>query len=140
MFNDRGDWYVIADDGRSGERRTFRIDRFESIEQTGEHDPASGGEEGPASPPEWFADGGLPRVVLRLGSAARWVVERYPVDDVTELGAGAVRATFPVASQRWLERLLVRLGPEAEVLEPAEWRELGGDVARRILARYTTGA
>ncbi len=140
VFNDRGDWYVIADDGRSGERRTFRIDRFESIEPTGEHEPATGDPDAPTRPPEWFADGGLPRVVLRLSAAARWVVERYPVDDVTELGSGAVRATFPVASQRWLERLLVRLGPETEVLEPAEWRDLGADVARRILARYTTAA
>ncbi len=42
VFNDRGEWYVVADDGRSGERRTFRIDRFESIEPTGEHDPCHG--------------------------------------------------------------------------------------------------
>ena len=48
-----------------------------------------------------------------------------------------MRATFPVASQRWLERLLLRLGPEAEVVAPAEWRELGADVARRVLARYS---
>ena len=63
--------------------------------------------------------------MLRLTAAARWVVERYPVDEVVELRGGAVRATFPVASQRWLERLLVRLGPEADVVAPAEWRELG---------------
>ena len=50
-----------------------------------------------------------------------------------------MRATFPVASQRWLERLLVRLGPEAEVLEPAEWRDLGADVARRILRDTPAG-
>ena len=30
-------WYVIADDERSGEQRTFRIDRIESLEPTGEH-------------------------------------------------------------------------------------------------------
>jgi proteasome accessory factor C len=137
VFHDRGEWYVVADDGRSGERRTFRIDRLESIERTGEHDPAPEEDEGAvAGPPEWFADGGLSRVVLRLTAEARWVVERYPVDDVTELRGGAMRATFPVASQRWLERLLVRLGPQAKVLAPAEWRDLGADVARRVLARY----
>ena len=139
VFNDRGEWYVVADDGRSGERRTFRIDRLESIEPTGEHDPAPDGDEVERiGPPEWFADGGLPRVVLRLTAAARWVVERYPVDDVTELRGGGVRATFPVASQRWLERLLVRLGPEAEVIAPAEWGGLGAEVARRLLARYAS--
>ena len=85
---------------------------------------------------DWFADAGLRRVTLRLSPAARWVVERYPVDEVVERRGGAVDATFPVASERWLERLLVRLGPEAEVREPAEWRGLGRDVARRVLARY----
>jgi proteasome accessory factor C len=138
VFNDRGEWYVVADDGRSGERRTFRIDRLERITRTGEHDPAvdDGGPGDPGGPPDWFADGGLPRVTLRLSAAARWVVERYPVDDVVEQRGGGVRATFPVASQRWLERLLVRLGPDAEVVAPADWRRLGPDTARRVLARY----
>jgi proteasome accessory factor C len=135
VFNDRGEWYVAADDGRSGERRTFRIDRFERIERTGEHDEPDPGAATPAGP-DWFADAGLRRVTLRLSPAARWVVERYPVDDVVERRDGSADATFPVASERWLERLLVRLGPEAEVRAPAEWRTLGADVARRVLARY----
>ena len=33
-------------------------------------------------------------------------------------------------------RLLLRLGPHAEVLEPAEWHDLGADAARELLARY----
>ena len=135
MFNDRGEWYVVADDGRSGERRTFRIDRMESIEATGEHDAVEpvdadvGAATGSPTP-------GCARVTLRLQPAARWVVERYPVDAVEERRGGVVDATFPVASERWLERLLVRLGPEAEVRSPAAWRGLGADVAGRVLERY----
>jgi hypothetical protein len=41
-----------------------------------------------------------------------------------------------VASQRWLERLLLRLGPDAELVDPPEWRSLAADIARRVLARY----
>jgi proteasome accessory factor C len=134
VFNDRGEWYVVADDGRSGERRTFRIDRFESIVRTGERgEPAVVGE---VAAPEWFADGDLPHVTLRLAPAATWVVERYPVDDVVPGDGGMVVARFPVASQRWLERLLLRLGTDAEVIDPPEWRALGADVAARVLARY----
>jgi proteasome accessory factor C len=137
VFNDRGEWYVAADDGRSGERRMFRIDRFESIEHTGEHDePEPGAVAAVGGAPDWFADAGLRRVTLRLSPAARWVIERYPVDEVVERHGGGADATFPVASERWLERLLVRLGPEADVIDPAEWRGLGPDVARRVLARY----
>jgi len=139
VFHDRGEWYVAADDGRSGERRTFRVDRFESIERTGEHDepeqPGTVAEEH-----DWFADAGLPRVTLRLTPAARWVVERYPVEKVVERRGGRIDATFPVASERWLDRLLVRLGTEAEVLAPAEWRTRAADVARRVLARYLEAA
>jgi len=135
VFNDRGEWYVVADDARSGERRTFRVDRIESLEPTGEHGQL---EPVPAAVAErdWFADAGLRRVTLRLQPPARWVVERYPVDDVVERRGGVVDATFPVASERWLERLLVRLGPDVEVRAPREWRTLGADVARRVLARY----
>jgi proteasome accessory factor C len=135
VFNDRGEWYVVADDGRSGERRTFRVDRIEALAATGEHDAVEAAPE-PVGERDWFADAGLRRVTLRLSPGARWVVERYPVDDVVERRGGFVDATFPVASERWLERLLVRLGPEAEVRKPAEWRALGRDVAARVLARY----
>ncbi len=135
VFNDRGEWYVVADDGRSGERRTFRVDRIEALERTGEHDAVEVAPE-PVGERDWFADAGLRRVTLRLSPGARWVVERYPVDDVVERRGGVVDATFPVASERWLERLLVRLGPEAEVRKPAEWRVLGRDAAARVLARY----
>jgi hypothetical protein len=41
-----------------------------------------------------------------------------------------------VASERWLERLLLRLGNDAEVIEPREWRNLGREAAARVLARY----
>jgi proteasome accessory factor C len=140
VFNDRGEWYVAADDGRSGERRTFRIDRFESIENTGDHDDAEPTSAAVAGVPDWFADAGLRRVTLRLPSTARWVVERYPVDDVVARRDGGLDATFPVASERWLERLLVRLGPDAEVVAPVEWRGLAAEVARRVLARYAEAA
>ena len=125
----------VADDGRSGERRTFRIDRMESIERDRRARPAveAGRRRRRRS---MVRRRRLPRVTLRLQPAARWVVERYPVDDVVERAGGGVDATFAVASERWLERLLLRLGPDAEVRQPAEWRRLGADVAGRLLARY----
>ena len=43
-----------------------------------------------------------------------------------------------VTSERWLERLLLRAGTDAEVLAPAEWIDLGRAGARRLLARYAT--
>jgi proteasome accessory factor C len=135
VFADRGEWYVSADDDRSGSVRTFRIDRIEALERTGE-DAEPSDRELP-TPGDWFADGSIPRVTVRLAPSARWVAERYPVDDVSAPdGDGWVTARLPVASEAWLVRTLVRLGPDAEVVEPGSYRELATAAAGRILARY----
>jgi proteasome accessory factor C len=137
VFSDRGEWYVSADDHRSGERRTFRIDRIDVAEPTGTIDPpADEDEPGEEGPPAWFTDGAVPRVTLRLRPAATWVVERYPVDSVRELAGGAVEVRLAVSSERWLERLLLRLGPDATVVEPRRLAGLGRAAAARILTRY----
>ena len=70
----------------------------------------------------------------RARQVAQWIIDRYPVDEVEAVTGrgvtGAVEVVLPVASQWWLDRLLVRLGPDAEVLEPRD----GGDGARRLAA------
>ncbi len=125
VFTDRGEWYVTADDERSGEVRTFRIDRIESIEPTGEHPPTVRDASCPV-PGDWFTDGSIPGSRSGSAPAARWVIERYPMDTVGEPdGDGWVTATLPVVSEPWFTRTLVRLGPDAEVVEPEEWRDDG---------------
>lgn len=134
VFTDRGRWYLLADDGRSAERRTFRVDRIVELTATGRfHDP----DDDPLpAPGAWFADGGVERVTLALRPPARWVVERYPVDEVRSRDDGVLEVVLPVSAQGWLERLLVRLGPDAVVVAPVELRELGAQAARRLVARY----
>lgn len=140
IFLDRGYWYVIADDSRSGESRTFRIDRFEHWERTGEIDvPADGAS--PVVPPSgdrWFVDSDVPSVVLRLAPPARWAAERYPLREEHPEGdqSGMLVVRMAVAHEQWLRTLLLRLGPHATVLEPAEWHDLGADAARQLLERY----
>jgi proteasome accessory factor C len=135
VFTDRGQWYVSADDDRSGEVRTFRIDRIESIEPTGE--TMAPGDDPLPTPGSWFADGSVPRATIRFAPAARWVIERYPVDSVSEADDdGWVTVRLPVASEHWLRTTLVRLGTGAELLEPAQWRDIGTDAAVALLERY----
>jgi len=138
IFLDRGHWYVIADDGRSGESRTFRIDRFEHWERTGEIDaPAPGSAVVvPPSGDEWFADGDVPSVLLRLAPQARWVAERYPLREERDETAGFSVVRMAVVNEQWLRTLLLRLGPHAAVLEPAEWHDLGAESAQHLLDLY----
>ena len=133
VFTDGEHWYVLADDDRSGERRTFRVDRIEVAERTGvlhTVDPTV------AAPDGFFDDADIPRARLLLSPEGGWVTDRYPVDRVepVEEPPGWVEVTFPVASERWLNRLLVRLGPRGRLVEP---RSSGAsELADRMLARY----
>jgi proteasome accessory factor C len=78
-----------------------------------------------------------PRVVLDVGPEGRWVAESYPVESV-EVGSGdrdgRLRITLAVSGTAWLERVLLRLGADAEVVtgDPG----VGPRAAARLLARY----
>ena len=137
IFLDRGHWYVIADDSRSGESRTFRIDRFESWERTGEIDPPAEGAAAivPPSGDQWFVDSDVPSVVLRLAPQARWAAERYPLRDEHPHGdaSGSIVVRMAVANEQWLRTLLLRLGPHAAVLEPVEWHDLAARRGPRVV-------
>ena len=131
VYTHGGNWDVVADDDRSHSRRTFRVDRIESAEATGRTVELEA-----TSPPErFFDDVDLPRATVRFGPDARWVLDQYPIDEVAESGDGWVEARLPVASERWLARLLIRLGPDAVLVEPANGNPAAA-VARTVLARY----
>jgi proteasome accessory factor C len=133
VFAERGRWYVVADDSVSGEERRFRVDRIEAAKATGEHF-----EHRDVAVPldRWFEGADTPVATVRLPPSAAWVPETYPVLAVATEPDGMLRVRLHVAGERWLERLLLRAGPEAEVIEPAEWAGLGRAVATRVLARY----
>jgi proteasome accessory factor C len=137
VFADAGNWYVVADDGRSQERRTFRIDRIEELELTGRLVAI---EEQLSAPEGFFVDAEVPRAVIRLAPAAQWVVEHYPMDEIRTIEDlhGWVEVRLPVASERWLSRLLIRLGSDVELVEPASARADASLLARRILNLYKT--
>ena len=117
-----------------GEERWFRVDRIEALRETG--DPVTTGRPPASEAPDWlaqFADAVVAR--LRITPDGAWMTERYPVISATSDGDDLV-VELPVLSTRWLERLLLRLGPTAEVLDPPELRDVGATAAARVLARY----
>lgn len=133
VFLDRGRWYVVADDHRSGESRIFRIDRIDRCEATGVLDEPR--DVATPSGDGWFADADLPVARLELAPDAGWVVERYPTRSVEATPTGTV-VELTVTDPAWLRELLLRLGPSAQVLAPDEWRDLGAVAAAALLARY----
>ncbi len=144
VTSDEGQWYASAYCHLAEGDRLFRVDRISAAELLGStfEPPADLPPEGVFTPAS-----GDPRVVIELAPEARWVTEQYPVEGVVEVeggptGAdpGRLRATLAVSAQPWLERLLLRLGPSASVVEgPDELRGATAAAARRVLSRYAAG-
>ncbi len=76
------------------------------------------------------------RVRLSLDPSAAWMVESIPTAGVPESVDGRVELDVVVGGNAWLERLLLRLGPDVRVIDPPELRNLASDAAARILLRY----
>lgn len=133
-FSSGGHWYLEAMCHLAGGTRTFRVDRIRSAQRSAEHfeDQArpAPAEAVPAPGPEAL------EVRLRLPSGAGWVVEQYPTKSVDQLPGGGLEVELLVGGEAWLEKLLLRLGPAARVLEPPELADLGSRAAKRLADLY----
>jgi proteasome accessory factor C len=134
VFADLGHWYVAAWDVDADAERLFRADRVRGVERTGEtfepHGLRGAGRD-LYSPTGEDVD-----VRLRLRPAARWIAEYYATARVDELDDGGVEVTLPARQLGWVALLLLRVGEDAEILEPPE---LGAEVRRlaaETLERY----
>jgi proteasome accessory factor C len=76
------------------------------------------------------------RVTLLLQPEARWVEEYYSVEEVRPRAGGGSEVDLLVGDERWLQRLLLRLTPYAEVLAPPHYGDGAAEAIRRALALY----
>jgi proteasome accessory factor C len=133
VFSTLGNWYVAGHCRLVGDQRTFRIDRIQAVELTGEaFDPPEA-----LPPPEVRYTPGVDdiRARIRLAPEAGWVAEYYPVDVVKSDPEGTV-IEFSAADASVAARLLLRLGDHAELLEGSEVAASLSDLRKRMLARY----
>ncbi len=134
VFNAAGQWYVGAWCHRAQGERIFRVDRMRRahlLDATFEPRSSAFGQ-GP--PPPYAPRSDDPLVVLDVDEHARWVVEHYPHEGVQDLGQGRLRVRLRVSERAWQERLLLRLGPHARVVEGDAG--VAEQAAARLLARY----
>lgn len=134
VFAALGHWYVVAWDADAEGERMFRADRIRAASPTGDR-----------FQPRGLAGAGRPlysrseadvTVTLRLAPEARWVAEYYEVESARDLEGGGLVITLPTKDLAWVAKLLLRLGTEAEVLEPAALRDLVRNLAERTLGLY----
>jgi proteasome accessory factor C len=139
VFLDQDHWYLRAHDLAADAERTFRLDRLERLVMTTETHGFI------ATPrPEWFAHSDEQRkVLLQVDPAWLWVLEQYPDVSIGAVPGGQIvqRADWVTVevianTERWMQRLLVRLGANAVVVHPIDWQQLGSETAQLILRRY----
>ena len=65
-----------------------------------------------------------------------WLVESIPAAGPSSRSGDRVEIEVFVGGDAWLERLLLRLGPDARVVDPPEYRTLAAEAAARVLQRY----
>jgi predicted DNA-binding transcriptional regulator YafY len=75
-------------------------------------------------------------VRLSLDPSTAWLVESIPSAGPPEPVGDRVELEVFVGGDAWLERLLLRLGPDARVVYPEDYRGLRAEAAARILQRY----
>jgi len=134
LHADQGQWYLSGYCHLADGDRIFRVDR---ISRVLEHEDSVVAPADDATLAVFRPSDDDPRVVLELEPDALWVVDQYPTEQVETLDSGRTRVTLAVTARPWLERLLLRLGPLATVVEAdAELARCGRDAAARVLARY----
>jgi proteasome accessory factor C len=131
VFSSEGHWYLLAWCESASDKRLFRVDRTRGAMLLDEHfEPP--GRVGPVPIYEGKPDD--PLVVLDVAPGARWMAERYPNEGSDDLGGGHICLRLRASSKAWLERLLLRAGPDATVLSGAEG--VAEAAAGRVLALY----
>jgi proteasome accessory factor C len=134
-----GRWYLEAWCRSAAGVRFFRVSRIDAVRTLDE----------PSRPPADLAprdlSGGVyqpapdhPLVTLRLGPPGRWVSDYYPCERVTDLPDGRREVTLRVADTAWVRRLVLGLGPAAEVVGPPWFADQVRGEARDALAAYAS--
>jgi proteasome accessory factor C len=133
VFSAIGNWYVVAWDHVRDEERMFRVDRIREVRPTGQTFQTRG-LLGQGRPLYDRSDQDV-QVRLLLRPGARWVAEYYQVERAIPRGDD-LEVVFPAKDLAWVAKLVLRLGGEAEVLDPPELRDLARRAADEALRLY----
>jgi proteasome accessory factor C len=122
---------------RAGETRMFRLDRMRTAAVL----------DTPSDPPQdvrvtdlsqglFQPDPDDPDAVIDLAPPARWVSEYYPIEAAEERDGAGLRIRLKFSDREWLQRLILRLGGHATLVEPVELAAAVRDRALQALAHY----
>lgn len=139
VFASLGHWYVSGYCHMAKDQRIFRLDRVKVLELTDETFVPTEAAEADLPPAMLYVAGPEDvEVTLRVsGGAGVWLSEYLPVESTKDLPKGRRELVFRTSAFPWLEKLLLRFGPDVEVVDPPELADRLRSAAERILALYT---
>jgi proteasome accessory factor C len=136
-----GHWYLDGYCHNVEGMRRFRVDRVSEARLTGKPAGHHGDDEALDDDTRRSSEAFVPApeatvAHLAVDGEAAWITDALLNSSSEALPDGRTGVTLAVASTVWFGRLLLRLGPHAEVLDPPELAETGRQAARQLLARY----
>jgi len=137
VFTTLGNWYLSGYCRSARGERVFRIDRIRTAETTGERFAAA--ESSGKTSIRYTPGDGDAYATIRLGGAARWVAEYYPVEVLSD-GAESMTIRMSASDATVIARLLIRLGGGATLVEGDEVAAATEGLRERILERYSRHA
>ena len=131
-----GGLYVVGHDHKSGEIRTFAVDRIERFAPTPAHFEVAPGFDFDAFVGASFGVIAEPAIRVRIAFDRRWTtyVEEHtwhPSQRLSPRAGGGLELAMEVGGTAELRQWVLSFGSGAEVLEPASLRD---DVARELAA------
>jgi predicted DNA-binding transcriptional regulator YafY len=136
VFSSLGNWYLSGHCRKAGGERVFRVDRIRAVETLDERFEPPG--QVPAPEIRYTPSEDDVRATIALGPAARWVAEYYPVEVASDDGETLV-VTFSAYDPAVAAGLLLRLGPNASLVEGQEVDEALSRLRDDVLRRYGEG-
>lgn len=131
-----GRWYLVGYCHRVDDERIFRVDRMREVAQLDVPAPLPDGFDLSQYDGVWFESKDAVSVTLDIAPRANWVCDYYPLVSQELLDDGWIRIRLKAGGMAWLERLLLRLGPEARVIEPESLRQRLKATAASMARRY----
>src|SRR4051812_27898593 len=136
VYSASGQWYLSAYCHTADDDRLFRVDRVRAARVL--DTPVDRAHSGGATVYEPREED--PRVTLELDARARWVAEQYPLEEQTEMPDGQLRVRLAVSERAWLERVLLRLGPDGRGVDaPGDLPRARQAAPRPGIQRYGAG-
>lgn len=131
-----GRWYLVGYCHRVNDERIFRLDRMREVTQTTVKSEIPEDFDLSEYSSVYFESPQSTEVTLDLAPRANWVCDYYPLISQDTLEDGWIRIKLKAGGMAWLERLLLRLGPEARVVEPEALRDKVKATACAMAKRY----